>query len=118
MNQDTTSISLKAPLLNEEAGDKTELVKYSKRNRAGIISQLFFAWVYGTIDIASKVTLENDMIEDIRFEDTSEQLYHRFLKEFEKKKEKKNGLIWSLIGASLGKCVFVFTVMLFNVHHY
>lgn len=42
------------------------------------------------------------MIEDLQFKDTSEQLYFRFLKEFDKRKSEKNGLIWSLIGVSLG----------------
>ncbi|CAD8155775.1 unnamed protein product [Paramecium pentaurelia] len=115
MNQVSSSVSLKAPLLNEGEVDATRLVKKSRRNRAGVISQLFFAWVYGTIEIASKVTLENDMIEDLRFEDTSEQLYYRFMKQFEKRKNEKNGLIWSLISVSMGQCIFVFIVMLFNV---
>ncbi|CAD8112763.1 unnamed protein product [Paramecium primaurelia] len=115
MNQEQSRVSLKAPLLNQNEEDTIKLVNKSRRNRAGIISQLLFTWVYGTIDIASKVTLENDMIEDLRFQDTSEQLYYRFLKQFDKRKSKKNGLLFSLIGVSLGQCMFVFIVMLFNV---
>ncbi|CAD8103784.1 unnamed protein product [Paramecium sonneborni] len=115
MNQDKSSVSLKAPFLFEAERDKSELVTYSKRNRAGIISRLFFFWIFSTINTASKMTLQDNMIEDLRFEDTSEQLYYRFSKEFEKRKNKKNGLIWSLIGVSQKQCVFVLIVMLLNV---
>lgn len=55
------------------------------------------------------------MIEDLKYEDTSEQLYYRFLNKFTERKTEKNGLLWSLVGTSKGECLFVLFVMLINV---
>lgn len=55
------------------------------------------------------------MIEDLKFEDTSEQLYYKFFHEFTKRKNDKNGLLWALLGVSMWQCIFVFFVMLLNI---
>ncbi|KAM3141562.1 hypothetical protein pb186bvf_006426 [Paramecium bursaria] len=110
---DDRSVSLHTPLVIEDTPSK--VVFQTKRNKANIISKLFFGWVYDTLRIASTVTLENEMIEDLEHKEQSQQIYDHFLTLFQEHKDEQNGLIKALFKSSKTQCVIIFFVMLLAI---
>ena len=61
---DDRSVSLHTPLVIEEVPQK--VVVQTKRNKAGIISQLFFGWVYDTLRVYFNKLILDSLYSDLR----------------------------------------------------